>query len=194
MTDRSLGGTATPRTLKVALWVALAALVVGLALFGSLAVAAYLDADDEASVAQPALTHGADSERRVLLDRTREFALAFMTYGPKDLEGEKLTAYRERVAALITDKFEPSFQEEAVIPEQLVLEHQVRSAARVFGVGVVEVSSDQATTLVAVEATAYQGKSEYGSASLFRFEVTLRKIDGDWLVDDFHAVKGGGAQ
>jgi len=135
------------------------------------------------------------AERDAVMSQSRQFMLRMGTYGPDQLEGQELPDYRKQVAEVITPKLEASFDRQVSAAEQIVSQAGVARTAEVFSTGVATLSEDDATTLVAGTFTdAYQnrkGELQPQEPVPFRFQVTLVRTDGEWLVDDFTPVTGG---
>lgn len=132
------------------------------------------------------------SSREEVMAQTEQFMLRMGTYGP-DLLDEKggMPEYRERVTDVITDKFAASFEKEAGTAEQLVAQAGVTRAADVFATGVSSIDQDSARALVAgTFSDSYEVKDETVEQEPipFRIEVSLVKVEGEWLVDDFDPV------
>jgi Mce-associated membrane protein len=134
-------------------------------------------------------------DREAAMAQTEQFLLRMGTYGP-DLLDDKggMPEYRERVKDVITPKFAVSFDKEAGTAEQLVAQARISRTADVFATGVSAIDADSATTLVAgVFTDSYpKGASDdqVPEPAPFRIEVSLVKVDGTWLVDDFTPVTG----
>jgi Mce-associated membrane protein len=131
------------------------------------------------------------SQREAVMAQTRQFMLRMGTYGPDLLDDQgRMPEYRSRVKEVITPKFAVSFDKEAATAEQLVAEAGISRQADVFATGVPTIDSDSATALVAGAFTDSYPKAGRREPSPFRIEVTLVKIDGKWLVDNFTPVTG----
>ncbi len=164
------------------------ALVLGLALVGSVAICVWLlagrrgEADD------------VQQQREQVMAQTRQFLLRMGTYGPDLLDDRgAMPAYRERVGEVITPKFKASFEKEAGVAEQLVAQSQAARVADVFATGVSDLDPDSATALVAgtfTDTYVVKGEQVEGEPVPFRIEVSLVRIGGDWLVDDFTPLTG----
>jgi Mce-associated membrane protein len=131
------------------------------------------------------------SQREEVMAQTRQFMLRMGTYGP-DLLDDKggMPEYRSRVKDVITPKFAVSFEKEAATAEQLVAEAGISRKADVFATGVTTIDDDSATALVAGAFTDSYPKGGAREPSPFRIEVTLVKVKGKWLVDNFTPVTG----
>ncbi len=130
-------------------------------------------------------------EREAVMAQTEQFLLRMGTYGP-DLLDDKggMPEYRERVKAVITPKFAVSFDKEAATAEQLVAQARVSRQAEVFATGVAAIDADSATALVAGTFSDSYPKGKAPEPAQFRIEVSLVKVDGEWLVDAFTPVTG----
>ena len=181
--------TATPthragfRTVLLAVLVALAVAAAGLLAWVLLARGG--DGDD------------VRSSREEVMAQTEQFMLRMGTYGPDLLDEQgAMPEYRERVKGVITDKFAASFDSEAGTAEQLVAQAGVDRTADVFATGVSSIDQDSARTLVAgTFSDSYEVKGETVDQEPipFRIEVSLVRVGGEWLVDDFDPVSSGGA-
>jgi hypothetical protein len=148
------------------------------------------------------LARGGDGDdvqasREEVMAQTEQFMLRMGTYGPDLLDEQgAMPEYRDRVKGVITDKFAASFDSEAGTAEQLVAQAGVTRAADVFATGVSSLDEDSARTLVAgTFSDSYEVKGETVDQEPipFRIEVSLVKVEGEWLVDDFDPVTSGGA-
>lgn len=134
-------------------------------------------------------------QREAVLSTTEQLMRRMNTYGPGDLEGKQMPAYREEVAALLSPKFAEEFHNTVSAAEATVAQAGMARTAEVTGVGVAALDEDSAQALVAGSFTnSYPGRdgARVEDAPLpFRFEVDLVRIDGEWLVDGFAPVLGG---
>ena len=131
------------------------------------------------------------SEREAVMAQTEQFMLRMGTYGP-DLLDDKgaMPEYRQRVEDVITPKFAVSFEKEAATAEQLVAQARISRQATVFATGVSALDDDSATALVAGAFTDSYPKTGAREPAPFRIEVSLVKVKGEWLVDNFTPVTG----
>lgn len=142
---------------------------------------------------------GGDTQasREDVMAQTEQFMLRMGTYGPDLLDEQgAMPDYRAGVKDVITAKFAASFDEEAATAEQLVAQAGVSRVPDVFATGVSSLDEDSARTLVAGSFTdtyTVKDTSVPQEPIPFRIEVTLVKIDGEWLVDDFGPVTADGA-
>lgn len=132
------------------------------------------------------------ASREEVMAQTEQFMLRLGTYGPELLDDKgAMPDYREKVKEVITPKFAASFDDEAGTAEQLVAQAGVSRVPDVFATGVASIDEDSAKTLVAgsfSDTYAVDGKKIKQEPIPFRIEVSLVKIDGKWLVDDFSPV------
>jgi hypothetical protein len=137
---------------------------------------------------------GVQADREAAMAATQQFVLRVNTYGPKLLDSQgRMPAYRSRVKAVITPKFAVSFDKSVSIAEQSVKTYGLDRTCAVFASGVEVIDSDSAQVLVAgsISQTVLDRKGKRVSAgepSPFRLRVSLDKIDGTWLVDDYQPV------
>lgn len=142
---------------------------------------------------------GGDTQagREDVMAQTEQFMLRMGTYGPDLLDDNgAMPDYRAGVKEVITPKFAASFDEEAGAAEQLVAQAGVARVPDVFATGVSSIDEDSARTLVAGSFTdtyTVKGKTVDQEPIPFRIEVSLVRIDGEWLVDDFSPVGGEAA-
>jgi hypothetical protein len=135
---------------------------------------------------------GTAAERSAVVATTEQFVLRTGTYGPKDLDADnKLTKYKKSVGELLTTKFRTSFEQIAEAPEQLVANNKISRVAKIQGIGVARVDgSDRATALVVWDETTSVAGEKYGDPVQARWSVTLLKVKGKWLIDNFENVTG----
>lgn len=184
-------------------------LVLVAVLVASLAVTGYLVATRTSDAAGGTLDRvgglltGEDAiaeEREAVMAVASQFMLRVNTYGPDDLaEDGTMPDYREQVGELITPAFRADFDAQVGTAEQTVSQAQLGRACEVFGVGLSTMDADSATALVAGAFTnSYPGSGRRADERIdsqpapFRVEVTLVKVAGEWLVDDFAPVTGQG--
>jgi hypothetical protein len=137
-------------------------------------------------------------ERDAAMSQARQFALRVNTYGPDllDRASGQMPSYRKQVEAVVTAKFRTGFEKDGVpLAEATVSQAGLKRTAQVYSVGVAAIDSDSATVLVAGSFTnSYpkkKGSTSYVNAAPepFRFEVSMVKTGGKWLVDNFAPVE-----
>ena len=164
------------------------ALVLALVLVAALGVAIWLAAGRRGEA------DDLQREREAVMTQSRQFLLRMGTYGPDLLDADDaMPEYRARVSEVITPKFKASFEQEAGVAERLVAQGRASREAEVFATGVSDLDPDSATALVAgtfTDSYEVDGQPATGEPVPFRIEVSLVKIGGEWLVDDFTPVTG----
>jgi hypothetical protein len=136
------------------------------------------------------------SEREAVMSTTQQFVMRVNTYGPSLLDAQgRMPAYRSRVEAVITPKFAASFEQTVPVAEQSVKNYGIDRTCAVYSTGVEVIDSDSAQVLVAgsISQTARNRKGKQvstGEPAPFRLRVSLDKVDGRWLVDDYQPVTG----
>lgn len=152
--------------------------------------------------------------REQLLSVSREFAQGFNTYDESMLDAEGHLPEYEALSELMTPKFGGVFAEAIKFPEETVAAGAA-STAIVYAVGVASQDDDSAEVLVAgtIELTypvPDEGGADEGASDdetdadpdgeeerlstgpqRFRYQVSLVKIDGQWLVDDVDDIDDG---
>ena len=129
-----------------------------------------------------------------------QFMLRVNTYGPEDLSDDgTMPDYRERVGELITPAFRADFEQQVGTAELTVAQAELGRACEVYGAGVSGMDADSATALVAgAFVNSYPGSGKRADERIetdpapFRVRVSLVKVSGEWLVDDFTPVTGSG--
>lgn len=186
------GERTTSHSLRLTLLVVLSVL-----LLASVAAVAYLSATRPV----PALGIDGDqdalqSQRESVMAQSEQFMLRINTYGPDLLDGDTMPKYRELVEEVITPKFAADFEKNAPLAEATVKQAGLARTAEVFSTGVSVIDSDSATALVAGSITQSYPKSPGSDERVqtepapFRVQVTLVKVKGTWLVDDFSPLTG----
>ena len=94
--------------------------------------------------------------------------------------------YQETVRSLLTTKFAGEFEKAMGDIVTSVNEAQMSSQGKVLTSAVASVDPDSAEVLVVADAnvkTVFDTRARH-----FRWEVSLVKVDGTWLVDNFTPV------
>jgi Mce-associated membrane protein len=136
------------------------------------------------------------SERERVMAQAEQFMLRVNTYGPDLLQGDTMPDYRKLVEEVITPKFAADFEENVPAAEQTVKEAGLARTCEVFSTGVSAIDADSATALVAGSFTNSYPKTAGSDERVetdpapFRVQVSLVKIKGTWLVDDFTPLTG----
>ena len=161
-----------------------------------------------------------NKDREQLLTLSREFATRFNTYDPSMLDDSGHLPDYAAIADLMTPKFGEVFADNVGYAEATVAQGGVASIGTVYAVGVSSLDGDSAEVLVAgtVELSypypeEKDGKGDKGDdgddpsddpstdpsaedrlssgPQRFRYEVSLVKVDGSWLVDDLDDIDDG---
>ena len=140
------------------------------------------------------------SESEAAMARTEQFVLRLNTLGPDQLDGGRLTEYRQQVAEVVTPAFAADFEANGLpLAERLVTQAGYGRTAEILGVGVESIDEDTATVLVAASLTGSYpdpkapkdgAKRAQSDEDVLRWEVDLVRTDGTWLVDDYSPVTG----
>jgi hypothetical protein len=185
-------GAQTPRQATRFRAVLLGVLAVALAVSGAFAV--HLGSSRHVWPFSGASADSAQADREAVMAQTQQFVLRLNTYGPDLLDSQgRMPEYRSRVKAVITPKFAVSFDQSVGVAEQSVKSYGLRRTCAVFATGVELLDSDTAQVLVAgsFSQTARNSKGKEvptGEPAPYRLRVSLDKIDGQWLVDDYQPV------
>jgi hypothetical protein len=129
-------------------------------------------------------------EREEVLAAGRTFVQRFNTYGADLLdESGKMPDYAA-VGDLMTAKFRTVFEKNVGYAEQIVVETGIERVGEPQAVGVASLDADSAEVLVA-GTVEFSYPDPQGSEERitfeplrFRYQVSMVKIDGEWLVDD----------
>lgn len=124
----------------------------------------------------------AEQESRADVVRVaQQFMVRFNTY-----EAGDLASYQQSVNELLSTKAKASFKKVLENITELVQTSDLESTGEVLSSGVATVDLDSASVLVVADAAV---KSKLDTrARHFRWEISLVKVDGAWLVDDFEPV------
>jgi Mce-associated membrane protein len=168
--------------------------VLVIALVGSVALGVVLGRSRDAWPFASAGSDQLQADREAAMAQTQQFVLRVNTYGPSMLDSSgQMPTYRQRVKAVITPKFAVSFDQGVTVAEESVKRFHLKRTCAVYATGTEVIDSDSAQVLVAgsISQTVLNKKGKRVSAgepAPFRLRVTLDKIDGTWLVDDYQPV------
>lgn len=130
------------------------------------------------------------AEREEVLAAGRTFVQRFNTYGPDMLDDQgKMPAYAA-VGDLMTAKFDTVFEKNVGYAEATVKQTKISRKGTPYGVGLASMDDDSAEVLAAGIVEFSYPAPKKGDPPLtfepvrFRYQVSLRKIGGKWLVDD----------
>lgn len=122
-----------------------------------------------------------DSVRHEVVAVAEQFCLRMDAVDASDVDG-----YKKRVSELLTTKQKAKFASEFAQFQKLGLDKQLKGTGTILASGLGDIDHDSATVLVAHDSTV---KASTGTTERhYRWTVALRKVHGDWLVDDFTPV------
>ena len=102
------------------------------------------------------------------------------------VDGSDVAGYKKKVSELLTTKQKAKFDSTFAEFEKLGVSKDLKGTGTILASGVSDIDSDSATVLVAHDSTL---KDPSGDTDRhYRWSVALRKVNGDWLVDDFTPV------
>lgn len=122
-----------------------------------------------------------DAERAEVVAVAEQFCLRMDAVDGSDLEG-----YRDKVAELLTTKQKTKFTGEFAEFEKLGVEQDLKGKGTVLASGLADMDQDNATVLVVHDSTVTSAANT--TERHYRWTVELRKVSGEWLVDDFTPV------
>ncbi|WP_141015368.1 hypothetical protein [Nocardioides sambongensis] len=128
--------------------------------------------------------------REQALGTARDFVVAFNTYGPDQLTDDGTMPDYAALAEDMTARFGTVFDKNVGYAEQTVAQLQVRREAEVYAAGIASADEDSAEVLVAgVARFSYPNPKKDGAwidfdPERFRYQVSLVRQHGEWLVDD----------
>ncbi|HJR40192.1 MAG TPA: hypothetical protein VJ819_17550 [Nocardioidaceae bacterium] len=101
-------------------------------------------------------------------------------------DSESVEDYKASVSEMLTTKFSDEFDKAMEDIVASVQEAEMDSEGTVLASGVASIDQDSAEVLVVADAdvkTVFDTRQRH-----FRWEISLVKVDGTWLVDDFTPV------
>jgi Mce-associated membrane protein len=102
------------------------------------------------------------------------------------VDGSDIAGYVKRVSELLTTKQKAKFTSEFEEFKKLGIEPGLKGTGTILASGLTDMDDDSATVLVAHDSAV---KASNGTTQRhYRWTVTLRKVHGTWLVDDFTPV------
>ncbi len=163
-------------------WIAtvLAALCV-LTIIGGAVLVSWLDGrtDDR---------RAAEEDRADVVAAAEEFTVVWNTFRPKDA-----ATYVERVSPLLSTKFRTEFEDAAQDVVTSITQQRLFSKGEVLRdgdgvplIGIASIDNDSAEVLVVSDAKRVANRQRV--LRHWRWQVSLVKVDGEWLVDDFKEV------
>ena len=119
--------------------------------------------------------------RRDVVRVAERFTAQVNNYDSKSVDD-----YQQSVSAMLSTKFRADFDKALEDIVASVREAQMNSEGKVLASGVASLDPDSAKVLVVADAdvkTVFDTRQRH-----FRWEVSLVKVDGEWLVDNFTPV------
>lgn len=153
------------------------------AVLGVLALAALVVLVFELASLRPRYQE-AEAEQQARIDAARvaeQFAAQVNNYDVASIED-----YQDGIRPLLTTKFAGEFEKAMADIVTSVQQAKMTSEGKVITSAVASVDPDSADVLVVADAnvkTVFDTRARH-----FRWEVSLVKVDGDWLVDNFTPV------
>ena len=122
-----------------------------------------------------------EDARQAVVAASERFTVQVNTYTPASVD-----TYRQRVGAMLSPKFKGQFDKAMQDLVVTISKGQVTSKGTVLATAVSSVDPDSAEVMVVADA---QVKNAVDSrARHFRWQVSLVKLGGRWLVDNFSPV------
>lgn len=124
------------------------------------------------------------AERQAVVTRASDFAVTFNTYS-----SNKKPDYQRRVKPLMTPAYYKDFVKITDVMFQVVKDKKQSSGdVKVLSVAVDSIDKDSASAIVAIDAAVRRSDSEQAVARRFRWQISMRKVRGEWLVNQFDGV------
>lgn len=124
------------------------------------------------------------ADRHAVITRASDFAVTFNTYS-----SDKKSDYQRRVKPLMTPAYYKDFLKITDVMFQVVEDkRQTSGDVKVLAVAVDRIDKDSASAIVALDATVHRSDSDEGVARRFRWQISMRKMRGQWLVHEFDGV------
>ena len=124
------------------------------------------------------------AERQAVITRASDFAVTFNTYS-----SNKKADYQRRVKPLMTSAYYKDFIKITNVMFQVVKDKKQSSGdVKVLSVAVDTIDKDSASALVALDAEVHRSDSAEAVARRFRWQISMRKVHGKWLVSQFDGV------
>ncbi|HEX2893866.1 MAG TPA: hypothetical protein VHO29_07670 [Marmoricola sp.] len=176
MSQATTGRTRGLIALALVVLTALSVAVAGVLLYRS----AHLT-DEPFSLSNSGQSIPSDAARHQAVAVAEQFCLRMDAVDASDVEG-----YKKKVSELLTTKQKAKFESEFAQFQKLGLDKELKGTGTILASGVADIDQDSATVLVAHDSSV---KASGGTTERhYRWTVALRKVHGDWLVDDFTPV------
>jgi len=159
-----------------------AGLLLALGVTGSI-VYGVRDAGDKLTSSALLLNNGdplvLDSERAKVKAVAEQFCLRM-----DNVDGSDSAGYAKKVKAVLTTKQKAAFDQQFDAIQKLETDKTVKGNGTILASGIADIDSDSATVLVAHDNVVTSSGGTVQKHA--RWTVTLRKIDGRWLVDEWN--------
>ncbi|MGY2873213.1 Mce-associated membrane protein [Marmoricola sp. URHA0025 HA25] len=176
MTNAPSGTTRGFLALALVVLTALGVLVAGVLVYR-----AYHPTDEPLSLSNSGQPIPSSSTRHQVVAVAEQFCLRMDA-----VDGSDVAGYKKKVSQLLTTKQKAKFDSSFAEFEKLGISKELKGTGTILSSGVSELDADSATVLVAHDSTL---KDTSGTTDRhYRWTVALRKVHGDWLVDDFTPV------
>lgn len=173
---------ATPRRALGFLVLALLLItVLALALSGVLYLRQKNLTDDPFSLSNAGQVIPSDQARHQAVAVAEQFCLRMDA-----VDGSDTSGYVDRVSELLTTRQKAKFTSGFGEFEKLGVDKSLRGEGTIKASAVSDMDTDSATVLVAHDSTVTTSSGT--TERHYRWTVTLRKVSGKWLVDDFNPV------
>lgn len=122
-----------------------------------------------------------DPGRSTVVATAEQFALRMDAIDGSDVDG-----YTSNVMKMLTTKARSEFKQQFEALKTLQTDAKLKGAGKVLVSAVTDLDSDSATVLVVHDAATTS--SQDPTLNHYRWVVSLQKVGGKWLVDDFNSV------
>jgi len=124
------------------------------------------------------------ADRQAVITRASDFAVTFNTYS-----SDKKADYQRRVKPLMTPRYYKDFLKITNVMFQVVEDKKQSSGdVKVLAVAVDDIDKDSASAIIAIDAAVHRSDSDQAVARRFRWQISMRKVQGKWLVNEFDGV------
>lgn len=124
------------------------------------------------------------ADRRDVITRAEDFAVTFNTYKLTDKAD-----YQRRVKKLMTPKFYGQFSKITnAMFTALQDRNQQSGDVKVLSIAVDSIDTDSANVIVAINSSVKVASEKAAVLRRFRWQISLVKTDGEWLVNRFDTV------
>ena len=128
-------------------------------------------------------------DRTALSDGTAAAAAATAEVeGLIDISGSTSDADMKRLLNGATAAFRTELEAQAARLRKTLADNKVKATGEAVSTGVVKVTDDRATVIVAAAGTVKNKQTKAAEPRNYRLRVDLRKVKGDWLVSGLEFV------